>query len=64
MNKILIWRDDLSRVDKIYLRSGKIVWRVIKIDLEGDILDVKEYEECPKEYIRDIKINEILNENT
>ncbi len=63
MNKILIWRDDWESVEKIYLPTNQIVYRVVKIDLDGYILEVKEYEECPKEYIRDKKISEILNGN-
>lgn len=60
MNKILIWKNDHESVEKIYLPTNKIVYRVVKIDLDGHILEVKEYEECPIEYIRDKKINEIL----
>jgi hypothetical protein len=63
MNKILIWKNDLESVEKIYLPTNEIVWRVIKIDLGGHILEVREYEECPREYIRDKKINQILNGN-
>lgn len=66
MNKILIWKNDLESVEKIYLPTNKIVYRVVKIDLDdldGHILEVREYEECPKEYIRDKKISEILNGN-
>lgn len=55
MNKILIWKNDLESVEKIYLPTNEIVYRVIKIDLDGHILEVREYEECPKEYIRDKK---------
>ena len=54
MNKILIWRDDWESVEKIYLPLNQIVYRAVKIDLDGHILEVKEYKELPKEIIRDI----------
>ena len=63
MNKRVLYKNDLETVEEITLPNTKTIYRVVRID-SNTCLQVSEYEDLPIQYIREEKINQLLNEDS